>query len=37
MLTEISSSTGKFVPVLPHYLDVIRNYDFSKKEVEKVG
>ena len=31
MLSQLSRDTGKFVPVLPYYLDVLRSYNFNRK------
>ena len=31
LLTQLSSATGRYVPVLPYYLDILRTFDFSKK------
>jgi nucleolar complex protein 2 len=31
MMTELSAKSGKFIPVLPFYLDILRSYDFNKR------
>lgn len=31
MLSRLSHDTGKFIPVLPYYLDVLNRYNFNKK------
>ena len=31
LLTQLSASTGRYAPVLPYYLDILRTFDFSKK------
>jgi nucleolar complex protein 2 len=31
MLSKLSVETGKFIPVLPYYLDVLHTYHFNKK------
>ena len=31
MLTRLSTECGRFVPVLPHYLEVLDTHNFNKK------
>ena len=31
LLTQLSVSTGKYVPVLPYYLDILQTFEFGKK------
>jgi len=31
LLTQLSAATGKYVPILPFYLDVLQTFDFGKK------
>jgi len=31
LLTQLSSATGKYVSVLPYYLDILQNFDLGKK------
>ena len=31
MLTRLSAECGRFVPVLPHYLEVLDTHNFNKK------
>ena len=31
LLTQLSDQTGKFIPILPYYLDVLNNHNLGKK------
>ncbi len=31
MLTQLSSKTGKFIPILPYYLEILQTHNFNKK------
>ena len=31
LLIQLSAATGKFVPILPYYLDILSGYNFGKK------